>query len=135
MTFVIRQYKPQRSRPDPMKDTHYKLINKYIQMMAYNNGKTSLDKIDVSSGNRTHDPSVTCPIAIPLRHRDNPTGSGARERLRNGKKLEGENLGEVARVRVRLNSSVCGPWTADQLDLYNFIQLLTTYRGPTSFIY
>ena len=45
--------------------------------MAYNNGKTSLGKIDVSSGNRTHDSSVTCPTAIPLRHRDNPAGNGA----------------------------------------------------------
>ena len=33
--------------------------------------------VDISSGNRTHDPSVTCPTAIPLRHRDNPTGNGA----------------------------------------------------------
>ena len=29
-----------------MKDTHYKLINKQIQMMAYNNGKTSLEKMN-----------------------------------------------------------------------------------------
>ena len=39
---------------------------------GFNYGKTSFEKnVDVSSGNRTHDPSVTCPTAIPLRHRDN----------------------------------------------------------------
>ena len=46
-------------------------------MMAYDNGNTSLEKIDVSSGNRTHDPFVTCPIAIPLRHRDYLANNGA----------------------------------------------------------
>ena len=45
--------------------------------MAYNNGKTSLEKNDVSIGNRINDPSVTCLTAIPLRHRDNPAGNGA----------------------------------------------------------
>ena len=46
-------------------------------MMAYNDGKNFFGKNYVLSGNRTHDPSVTCPTAIPLRHRDNPTGNGA----------------------------------------------------------
>ena len=61
-----------------LQDTLF-LLSRYIYtvMMAYDNGKDSLEKIDVSSGNRTHDPSVTCSTAIPLRHRDNPTGNGA----------------------------------------------------------
>ena len=45
-------------------------------MMAYNNGKMSLKKIDVSSENQTHDPSVTCLTAISL-HQDNPAANGA----------------------------------------------------------
>ena len=36
--------------------------------MAYNNGKTSLEKMYVSSGNQTHDPLVACPTVIPLCH-------------------------------------------------------------------
>ena len=41
-------------------------------MMAYNNGKTSLKKIDVSSENQTHDPSVymsDCDITTPRQPR------------------------------------------------------------------
>ena len=46
-------------------------------MMAYNNGKTSLEKMMSRVGIEPTTPSVTCPTAIPLRHRDNPAGIGA----------------------------------------------------------
>ena len=48
-------------------------------MMDYNNGLTNFfgRNVDVPSGNRTHNPSVTFLTVIPLLHQDNPTGKGA----------------------------------------------------------